>query len=935
MGSKSAGVYITEKDISNYSVTDGSTVVALVGYATKGPIGKPVSVSTYQTFVEKFGNPTIVGYSGLAVKNIFASGASVIFYRVADESASVSKYIVKNAVAAVNGYQTFSKNTDVLVGSNSYTNGSIYAVNIAESIASGPASKTFYVRSPMSGKLAISDIVGQLSAQVGATAGYHEIALEDNYATAGMYSFNIQVDSDVAVSSTTAQIGGTTEASCFVELTSADKYDTVFDKISTAAFAGSNPVAVLGLAGDVGVTSTIGVISSGSAIANCQFDLTVNSVKYTIDVAVSASTTYSNLVTAINKVIKNYGAFCMFETDVTNGPRLIFVSKTKGSGSSISISSVATPSSGKQNLFIAANGVTLSNFTNSAIVDINNVSLTTYKDIAGVSTTRNSSDSFNFSIELDSYTKGLKVVSNKTGITSKAKIIKGGYGTELSASNIGNLLNTVDGTAAIDLVVERDSSTKKIKVSSKTSAAPVITAYSGASYITSLDKILLAIDTGISGNEAVSASEKDIVIISSKETGDETSKYSVEKVTIENPIDSTETVNIYVYYDDVIKESFNDVSLDKNASNRFDIVINNTYENGGSEHVSLEFIKNESGNIVNFPDGVYKIGNANKTNDVAATETTDFDDYLSYDYAVGTNGIATSGGEDLFVDALSVESDLANTELYNFHVLVTPDNIEESVQQAAIELAEFRKDFIYVCDPPFGLSSSGVKRWHNGQGFGRAAAIDSSYAATYWPWVKLYDTANKKYVWCPPSTVVAAKYASVDKTYGSWFAPAGELRGRLTVSDIEYSAKLSERDDIYTGLNRVNPIIKFNDGRTVIFGEKTCLRDSTALAKIHTRRMVLDIKKQVRSVLQSYLFMPNVSEVWSKAASALNAILEPYKRGGGISYYNVVVDSTTTTAEMQQQDILCGTIHIIPCGVIEDIEISLNIDKVGNTVSVE
>ena len=101
-----------------------------------------------------------------------------------------------------------------------------------------------------------------------------------------------------------------------------------------------------------------------------------------------------------------------------------------------------------------------------------------------------------------------------------------------------------------------------------------------------------------------------------------------------------------------------------------------------------------------------------------------------------------------------------------------------------------------------------------------------------------------------------------------------KLRGKITVGDIEYSPKLSERDDIYTWMNRVNPIIKFNDGRTIIYGEKLAFVKNSALAKIHTRRMLLDIKKQVRAALQSFLFMPNVSDIWNKAAGAINAILE-------------------------------------------------------------
>lgn len=958
MSNKSPGVYITENDISTYTVADGSTLVAIVGYATKGPIGVPTVVSSYQKFVETFGTPTIVGYSGLAIKNIFSVGNTIVFYRVADATASVSKKIVKNAVAAVFGYQTFEKNTDILVGTDNYVNGRIYAINVAESAEALAANKDFYVRAPVSGKLALSDVLGQLSAQVGATAGYQEIKLPNTYANAGWYSFNFKVDTDVDAAAVNgiypAEIGSGDDVCSFVELTSADKYDTIKAKVEAAAKAGSNPMAVLSLnnIGEATTTPTaatvVGVAST--ATINTQFNLIVNGITYTIDVPVAPTTTFAELVVSINKIIKSYGSFCLFDygDDGSSVPsKIVFVSKAKGAGNTISVQPVAAPAAAKQNLFVLDSGVLSPTdpFTYTAVGGLAYIELLDYEAIEGKATKKSSESAANyrFSIELDEYTKGLKFVSATTGVASKIELIDGTYGVSLldqtvAGPAIGTVLTAIDGTTAINLTVARDTITKKIKFVSNGIVAPDVTSIETLpSYVGDFADIMLSIETAVAGSTAIEASEKDMIVISSVEKGSDTSLISVEKAVVTNPLDnSSNYVNINVYYNGVLKETFSDVSLDKNnITNRFDIVINNTIENGGSAYINIEFVKNEDGDLINFPDGIYKVGNASTDADIAAIETTNFDDYNSYDYAVGTNGIPSTGGSELFVDALATTGELANTDLYNYHILITPDCIEQEVQESAIELAEFRKDFIYVCDPPFGITSEAVKRWHNGQGFGREVAINSSYATTYWPWVKLYDTTNSKYVWCPPSTVIAAKYVSVDGTYGSWYAPAGELRGKITVGDIEYSPKLSERDDIYTGMNRVNPIIKFNDGRTIIYGEKTCLRENSALAKVHTRRMLLDIKKQVRAVLQSFLFMPNVSDVWNKAAGAINTILEPYKRGGGISYYNTVIDSTTVTAEMQQQDIMAGTIHIVPTGVIEDIEISLNVDKVGETVTVE
>lgn len=934
MSAKSPGVYITEKDMSSYTVVDGSTVVAIVGYASKGPIAVPTIIKSYQSFVSTFGTPTIVGYSSLAVRNIFAVGNSVIFYRVADEDlAASSKRIVKNATNEVLGYRTLIKNADVLVGDSGYFNQSIYRLSVDET-NSGGVPKILYIRSPATGKLSIANIMSQMSAQMAETSGVHEILMPSTYARAGLYSFNIRIDADVGTPN--FQIG-TAESNSFVELYNYDKYETIVSKIKAASL-GSNAITSFNLKKTSGSSTYPTVMddiygdSQPATAAICGFK--INGTE--ISISVPPDSTFQSLLLLLNAKLADYNAFVLFKesTNSSSVPsELVFVSRSRGVGSFMVIDTPAVA----QSLFGTGEGYVFVENT-----ELEYIGISTKVTTSGVTALNVvNSVSGNFDILYDENTKSVKLLSKTTGINSKASIVGGTYGVSLlttgsTGPNIGTQLTPVNGQRSLNLSsISRDLITKKIVFTSEVIEAPVIAAVSAANNYLDLTSIIGGIDTGINGAIAIPASAMDIIAISSIEKGSDCSKISIEKALIVNPLDvALNTINIYIYYDGVLKETFEDVSMSTTATNRFDLVINNTIENGGSAYVNFEFVKTEANDIINFPNGVYSLGNAMNDGDIAASEETNLSNYLSYDYAVGNNGILTTGGADLFTEALDPAGDLSNTDMYDFHVLITPDNIETSVQESAIILAAFRKDFIYVCDTPFGLSSVEARDWHNGKGYGRESPVDSSYASVYWPWVKLYDTVGKKYVWSPPSVVMAAKYVELDKLYGSWFAPAGELRGRLVVGDIEYSAKLSERDDIYTGMNRINPIIKFNDGRTVIFGEKTCLRENSALAKIHTRRMVLEIKKKVRAVLQSFLFMPNYAEVWGKASSSINAILEPYKRGGGISYYSTVIDQSTTTAEMQQQDIMVGVIHIIPVGIIEDIEISLNIDKVGEKVTV-
>ena len=57
--------------------------------------------------------------------------------------------------------------------------------------------------------------------------------------------------------------------------------------------------------------------------------------------------------------------------------------------------------------------------------------------------------------------------------------------------------------------------------------------------------------------------------------------------------------------------------------------------------------------------------------------------------------------------------------------------------------------------------------------------LDTNYAAVYYPWVKVLDTAANKPVLVPPSVIVPGAIAQSDRIAAEWFAPAGLNRGVL------------------------------------------------------------------------------------------------------------------------------------------------------------
>ena len=107
---------------------------------------------------------------------------------------------------------------------------------------------------------------------------------------------------------------------------------------------------------------------------------------------------------------------------------------------------------------------------------------------------------------------------------------------------------------------------------------------------------------------------------------------------------------------------------------------------------------------------------------------------------------------------------LSNKEDYKFNVLFTPGLIgaNSSAQtNKIIQNTQERGDNLYVHDlVNYGSTITSA--------IGRAGSLDNSYAATYWPWVRISDPATGKLVFVPASTMIPGVYAFNDKVAAPW-----------------------------------------------------------------------------------------------------------------------------------------------------------------------
>ncbi|MGY8868319.1 MAG: phage tail sheath subtilisin-like domain-containing protein, partial [Methylophagaceae bacterium] len=151
-----------------------------------------------------------------------------------------------------------------------------------------------------------------------------------------------------------------------------------------------------------------------------------------------------------------------------------------------------------------------------------------------------------------------------------------------------------------------------------------------------------------------------------------------------------------------------------------------------------------------------------------------------------------------YTDAISI---LENKDEYVFNIISAPGLIYDfgnhKVQlDSIISLAETRGDAIAVVDiEQYGATVSNVTA--------AASTVNSSYTATYWPWLQT-QSATGKNEWIPASTVIPGVYAFTDGAAAPWFAPAGLTRGGIpNVIQAERKLTRAQRDTLYN--SNVNP----------------------------------------------------------------------------------------------------------------------------------
>ena len=381
-----------------------------------------------------------------------------------------------------------------------------------------------------------------------------------------------------------------------------------------------------------------------------------------------------------------------------------------------------------------------------------------------------------------------------------------------------------------------------------------------------------------------------------------------------------------------ILESFNGVNLDPNSDRFISLVIGDQKLAYNSTNIQMELSGNYP-NIsryvrvkdVNYPTPTYLNSNGTISN---ASYTSSLPTNGSGSFSGATGTVANNVGSSMY-DLISTTTQglaasdynnmvalFGNPEAYQFNVLFTPGLLNDkhtSVVSTIITNTQNRGDNLYVLDliDYNGTVASTITQ---------AQTRNTSYAASYWPWVRIADPATGKQVWVPASTVVPGVYAFNDKVSAPWFAPAGINRGGLsTVLQAQFKLTQANKDSLYS--NNINPLATLPRNGVVVFGQKTLQKQASALDRVNVRRLMIEMKNYIRQIADTVVFEQNTIATRNSFVARVTPFLEGIQQKQGLYAYKIIMDESNNGPAVIDQNQLVGQIYIQPTRTAEFISL--------------
>lgn len=194
------------------------------------------------------------------------------------------------------------------------------------------------------------------------------------------------------------------------------------------------------------------------------------------------------------------------------------------------------------------------------------------------------------------------------------------------------------------------------------------------------------------------------------------------------------------------------------------------------------------------------------------------------------------------------------------------------LQKAMVEHCELMQNRVAVLDAPPGLDPQEVKDWRE-----KTLMVDSSYAALYYPWIRVMGP-DGKLMSVPPSGHMAGVWARTDGTRGVHKAPANEVvRGAVQVAQ-----DVTAGEQGLLNPKGINCIRSFGAMGIRAWGARTLAESDKSWQYINVRRFFNFVEASIQGGTNWAVFEPNDKSLWQRLKRDVGSFLMLQYRSGAL-----------------------------------------------------
>mgnify|MGYP000261668844 CR=1 FL=1 len=245
-------------------------------------------------------------------------------------------------------------------------------------------------------------------------------------------------------------------------------------------------------------------------------------------------------------------------------------------------------------------------------------------------------------------------------------------------------------------------------------------------------------------------------------------------------------------------------------------------------------------------------------------------------------GFFNNGGTRCFVLRVNSNNGLTNLadplalfeSIDEIAIVAVPGAIQGTQHDAIIAHCVKLQDRVAVLD---GDDSKDPDRVAEIRPVGRSP--QGSYAALYYPWIKVFDPVSNELGKVPPSGHIAGVYARSDAARGVFKAPANEG----VIGALDTSRPISKAHQEGLNPEGINAIRVFN-GAVKVWGARTLADEETSsqFRYISTRRFFNFLRESIDQGTQFAVFEPNTPNLWQGITQTASGFLLNQWRDGAL-----------------------------------------------------